>query len=384
VPLATALEEARVSIVATLSVAEAAKPWDAVVIGAGPAGATAARELARRGRRVLLVDRDNFPRFKVCGGCLNGHALGTLNTMGLGHLPRSLGGVSVTQVQLNAFGRRAVVAMPGGVSLSRNTLDAALIEEAIRAGTAFLPGTRAALGTLHPDCQTIGLRTASTTVTTTTSIAIIASGLQGEVASSSRIGAGVVLDHGHLPAGRVEMAVARGGYVGLVGVEDGRLDIAAAFDAAFVRDSGGLVEAAVHVLAEAGVAIPDGLNTAIWKGTPALTRRPLAIAGPRWFAIGDAAGYVEPFTGEGMAWALSSAAAVVPIAAGEWSDASIAQWQRVHARTIGPRQRNCRRIAWVLRSPRLCRTIIAALAVAPWLARPVVRSLHRPAVGGRL
>src|SRR5262249_23647918 len=44
--------------------------WDAVVVGAGPAGALAARELARLGAAVLLVDRATFPRWKVCGCCL--------------------------------------------------------------------------------------------------------------------------------------------------------------------------------------------------------------------------------------------------------------------------------------------------------------------------
>ena len=60
--------------------------WDALVIGAGPAGSVTARELARRGRRVLLVDRATFPRSKVCGGCLNGAAIRTLERLGLGRV----------------------------------------------------------------------------------------------------------------------------------------------------------------------------------------------------------------------------------------------------------------------------------------------------------
>ena len=46
-----------------------ASDWDAVVIGAGPAGSVAASLLARSGRRTLLVERATFPRTKVCGGC---------------------------------------------------------------------------------------------------------------------------------------------------------------------------------------------------------------------------------------------------------------------------------------------------------------------------
>ena len=54
--------------------------WDAVVVGAGPAGSMAALGLARAGAAVLLVDRATFPRPKVCGCCLNGAALAALRS----------------------------------------------------------------------------------------------------------------------------------------------------------------------------------------------------------------------------------------------------------------------------------------------------------------
>lgn len=64
----------------TLSIDDAANTrWDIVVIGAGPAGATAARDSSRRGLRVLLVDRGRFPRSKVCGWCVNRAAIGLLD-----------------------------------------------------------------------------------------------------------------------------------------------------------------------------------------------------------------------------------------------------------------------------------------------------------------
>ncbi len=53
------------------------------MIGAGPAGAVAARQLALQGLQTLLVERQAWPRNKVCGGCLNGHALSVLETIGL-------------------------------------------------------------------------------------------------------------------------------------------------------------------------------------------------------------------------------------------------------------------------------------------------------------
>ena len=52
--------------------------WDAVIIGAGPAGAMAAHELARAGHSVLLIEKSKWPRWKVCGCCLNLNALDAL------------------------------------------------------------------------------------------------------------------------------------------------------------------------------------------------------------------------------------------------------------------------------------------------------------------
>src|SRR5579875_1062956 len=90
--------------------------WDAVVIGAGPAGAMAARELAVGGAHVLLVERRDFPREKVCGGCLNGHALAVLRSAGLEGLPGCTEGVPLRSFRLGVRGRSARLDLPAGVA----------------------------------------------------------------------------------------------------------------------------------------------------------------------------------------------------------------------------------------------------------------------------
>ncbi len=119
----------------------AAIPWDALVIGAGPAGALAAQRLARGGRRVLLVDAKTFPRDKVCGGCVNARALEVLHEAGLGHVLADVETVELREYVVH-LGRR-VVAFPfvGGIAVSRSAFDAALVRAAIAAGAEFLPGT---------------------------------------------------------------------------------------------------------------------------------------------------------------------------------------------------------------------------------------------------
>ncbi|MEM9657265.1 MAG: FAD-dependent oxidoreductase, partial [Planctomycetota bacterium] len=96
--------------------------WDVVVIGAGPAGSMAARGLARLGRRVLMIDRQRFPRSKVCGCCVNQAALGLLEQPERELLETE--GSPLRTYRLASAGRVATVELSGGMAVSRDLLDA--------------------------------------------------------------------------------------------------------------------------------------------------------------------------------------------------------------------------------------------------------------------
>src|SRR5258708_20229417 len=98
---------------------------DAVVIGAGPAGATAARDLAQNGARVALVD-GSHPREKPCGGGVTGRALELAGT----EIP---GGCAADAVTFEAAGRPATLSLPRPTNLRlfrRESFDAALVRQA--------------------------------------------------------------------------------------------------------------------------------------------------------------------------------------------------------------------------------------------------------------
>ncbi len=361
-------------------------------MGAGPGGALSTLLLAQRGLAVLLVERAAFPRRKVCGCCLNAAALATLAAVGLGDLPARNGARRLAWVQLAARGQRAEIPITPGAALSREVFDAALVSAAIAAGAHFLPATHAVLD--RPDGHAVTLQWGSATAVTRANAVIAATGLGGrfldddagfepEVSAGSRVGAGTVTDSApsELVAGTIYMGWAEQGYLGMVRIDGERLNVAGAFYPGLVRARGGLAGAARAVLEQVRLPVPEGLDSATWRGTPALSTRRTSVAGERLFLVGDATGYVEPFTGEGMAWALASARLVAPLAeaaARAPSSAGAASWRLVHRTSIGRRQRLCRAIAWSLRRPPLVRAGIALLSRWPGLAAPFVHAVNAP------
>jgi flavin-dependent dehydrogenase len=384
------------SVAPTLELEEASRRrWDVVVVGAGPAGALAAHELARWGLAVLLVDQAAFPRWKVCGCCCNGHALASLTAAGLGHLPGRLGAIPLHHVLLGARGCSARIPISGGVALSRQALDTGLVDAAIARGSAFLPQTRAALARSGPTSRSVILHHAERTTEVETRLVLAASGLGNRLFNESPcnmsvaeedswIGAGVIAETApaHYGPHAIYMACGAGGYVGLVRLEDDRLDIAAALDPTLLKKSHHPGVAASQILRDAGFPPVPHLAELSWRGTPPLTRHAARVALDRVFVLGDAAGYVEPFTGEGIAWALASARAVTPLAvrgARCWQPSLMHEWTTLYHRVIACRQRTCRVVTRVLRHPAWTNSMIRVLAHFPLLAQPVLRRLHQSA-----
>jgi geranylgeranyl reductase family protein len=112
--------------------------FDVIVVGAGPAGSTAAREVAASGASVLLLDRDRFPRDKPCGGGVNLRAARLLPFSLDEVTERTIKGIEVSLNLRGRFIRR--YSQPLTLMTQRSRLDAYLVERAIAAGAVFRDG----------------------------------------------------------------------------------------------------------------------------------------------------------------------------------------------------------------------------------------------------
>ena len=386
-------------IPATLALDDASERlWDVVILGAGPAGSLAARQLASRGASVLLVEKKSLPRPKVCGACLNGQALQILRSVGLISLVSSEGGMALDQLHLGHDRRAARLPLVEGCALSRFRFDAALARAAIEAGANFLPETDARVEPAQASdaARVTRLDQQGRKGAASARVVLVAAGLgksclpgasefRTNVSRNTRMGMGCELasfPEFYRPK-TIFMAVGRGGYVGMVRVENDRLNLAAALDRGLLKEQGEPGLAVASLVREAGFPDfdPAVLQQADWHGTIGLTRTTKPLAAHRLFLLGDAAGYVEPFTGEGMGWALTSAVAIQPLveqAIIQWHPSVIPQWARMHHRLVGRRQRFCGGLAFLLKHPAATRLAFQVVTRLPLLSRQVLREVNAP------
>jgi geranylgeranyl reductase family protein len=263
---------------------------DVLVVGAGPAGSAAAYRLAAAGASVRLVDRARFPRDKPCGGGLTGRAVR--------ELPCDVTPVveeRVSQVELRV-GSRATVRDAGGplvLMTQRRRLDLHLAEQAAARGADFRDGTRIeSLDEVEAD------------------VVLVAAGANGGLARDIVAGVehGVALE-GNAPypharyRGRavLEFGSVPGGY-GWVFAKGDHVNVGVG---GWATEGPRLREHLARLCVEHGVD-PDSLADA--RGHRLPMRRSLnGLARARVAAIGDAAGLVDPLTGDGMYEALLSA-----------------------------------------------------------------------------
>jgi flavin-dependent dehydrogenase len=312
--------------------------FDAIIVGAGPAGSSAAILLARAGWSVALIEKQRFPRRKVCGECIAASNLPLLEALGLGPAFWASAGPELCQVAL-ARGERTVVAdLPAadhamyrwGRALGRETLDTLLLEQARLSGVHVLqPWSVQALegGVGDWRCQVRALDSQAA-LTLRARVAIDAHGSWTALATGrahrrrARHGSDLLAFKANfrdasLAPGVLPVLSFNGGYGGMVVADGGVTTVACCIrrdrlDAARRASPGSRAGHVVEALLKrecAGVRVAlqaasrDGPWLAAGPIDPGIHLR----ADDAVFRIGNAAGEVHPILGEGISMALQSA-----------------------------------------------------------------------------
>lgn len=176
-----------------------------------------------------------------------------------------------------------------------------------------------------------------------------------------------------LGEGVVQMNAHEHGYVGLARLSGGRMAIGAALDPLAIRERGGPGALIELILESCGARHPPtaDLSGVHWHGTPGLTRERTRPGRGTLLLAGDAAAYVEPFTGEGMTWAI-----VDGMRQGERAERLLATGSGEGADAERMSTQACRAVAGILRRPLAARAALGAIAAFPPLGRLVARVLH--------
>lgn len=388
--------------------AAACSVFDALIVGAGLAGSTAAIQLARAGWSVALVERQRFPRRKVCGECIAASNLPLLQALGIGDAVLARAGPELRQVTL-LHGERAVTAdLPAadpsrfawGRALGRETLDSLLLEQARAAGASvFQPwAVQAILGTAGAwHCELRALESAALLRLRAT-VVIDAHGSWEDLPTERarrRLARGAAdlfafkanFTGSSLPAGGISVLALDGGYGGMVVADGGITTLACCLRRDRLNElrvaapglrSGDAVE--VWLQREC-VGVQRALHGALRDG-PWLASGPLdpgvrIAATDAIFRIGNAAGEAHPILGEGMSMALQSAALLCSHLLGPSGGTAVpegavqAQLQRRYAadwrRVFAPRLRLAAVFAHLAMRPRGAAALMKLLRIWPGL-----------------
>jgi geranylgeranyl reductase family protein len=280
---------------------EGTASYDAIVVGAGPAGSVCAATLAMSGRRVLMLDKARFPRDKVCGDCLNIAVQPILERLGLRERIRKLPHVSARKVSYHGIGvppLRFPISHSDEIVIKRRDLDALLVQRAVELGAEFRDETpvlrisdRWSVETPFGHFRAPLLFAADGRNST---LARLAGWLPPSRRERTAIQCHVPRPAWH--EDEVRMLFYPGGYGGTAAVGEDEMNLC------LVANAGDLDR--VRLRAEQDFNLR---SDTVWRAIAPLSRNDAShIARDGLFLLGDAARVVEPFTGEGIYYAMRS------------------------------------------------------------------------------
>jgi flavin-dependent dehydrogenase len=290
------------------------KPYDALIVGAGPAGSSAAILLACRGWRVLVMEKAQFPRRKVCGEYISGAAWPLLDELGVGARVAAAAGPEIRRVGLFADDAVMASTMPGagrqGRALGREHLDTILVERARECGAEVREGVA---------CERIDDNVANVVIGAHGAWeagALPTNAPRRAARPRDLLGFKAHFRNARLPADLMPLVLFPGGYGGMVTTDGGRVSLSCCVTReALARSRASrrghrAGEALLAHIVDTNRGVRETLLAASLEGAW-LSAGPIRPAIRRFradgiFAIGNAVGEAHPIIAEGISMAIQS------------------------------------------------------------------------------
>ncbi|CCF84162.1 NAD(P)/FAD-dependent oxidoreductase [Nitrolancea hollandica] len=346
---------------------------DVLVIGGGPAGATSAILLAQQGHDVVLLDKARFPRAKACAEYLNPAAAAILGRIGIHSRAMKAGAVPIDGMTvITPREARFTLDYASGtpypaLGLSREQFDWLLITRAREAGVDVRENSPVREVAREPDGRLrVRVVESGRERTLRPRLLIGADGRYSVVARGlglsrdsrwpRRIGLAAHYRDFPLMEGFGEMHVASHGYCGIAPQEEGRVNVAMVLDLARFRAPERARKPVAECFESLLVSFPGLAERAAQaervspvRGVGPLAHRVTRVAGDGFLLVGDAAGFFDPFTGEGIYDALrggelAAATASQALRKGDVSASGLESYRRARHDAFAAK----RRAAWLM------------------------------------
>jgi flavin-dependent dehydrogenase len=375
--------------------------FDVAIAGAGPAGSSAAIQLALGGARVLLVEQKKFPRPKLCGEFISPECISHFERLGVAGAMLAAGASHISNTVFYSRGGASVCLpsewfKPGitALGLSRSEMDHKLLERAKEVGVAVLENAHASV--LHDGNRVSGLTVkvddelrackATLTIDATGRSRALARQPDQPLIKPKLVAFKVHLKNTRLNKGDCEIYFYRHGYGGLSRIENDLSNLCFIVSARDVRRLGSDPETVMREVVmqnkRAAFALGDAVPTSPWLSVSLSGFEKHSVTPePGLLTVGDAAAFIDPFTGSGMLMALESGElAAETIARHSPHITAIAtEYRAAYAKTFHSRMRVAallRRAAFV---PGLAGTAIRFTGLSSRLRRGIARATHQSA-----
>ena len=358
--------------------------YDLIVAGAGPAGSACAITAARAGARVLLLEKDRFPRHKVCGEFVSSESLNLLRSL-LQEEPESFEATSrpwIASARVFLSERPFTIPVfPPARSIPRFELDAALFNSARREGvqaqegvivraveqnSSFTVHTEDSIFTAHAVVNATGRWSQLTQYAIAGKVRWI--GLKAHFRETT-------------PANSTDLYFFRGGYCGVQPVGKDTINACAMVQV-------GVAKSLEEVFAR---------HAALWRRSrdweicsPAVTTSPLYFRKPETrdqgvLLAGDSAGFIDPFAGDGISLALHGGTLAAQCLTGflearcSWDEAHH-RYRAAYFKHLAPAFRNAARVRMLISAPKWFRAGLARIAEMPPVSCMIVRRTRAKAL----